>query len=295
MEKKKLLVSFSGGETSAFMAQWLWTNKRNEYDMEFVFANTGEENEETLIFVEQCSKYFGFKVTWIECVINGYGVGTSFRIVDFKTASRNGEPFELMILKYGIPNKAYPHCTRELKTNPITAYAKSLGWEDWYTAIGIRIDEIDRMSPHREKMRFIYPLIDKEMKPMTKKHINFWWRLMPFRLELKGYQGNCKTCWKKTDNKLFQLAQENEYQFNFMAKMEARYGRYIPPARLAKAQCEGRSINLPITFFRKNRSAIDIINESKNKFKRPTNDAEVYPDPDLFDNESCEVFTECGT
>ena len=50
---KRLLVSFSGGETSAFMAQWLWRHKRDQYDMVFVFANTGQENEETLDFVQQ--------------------------------------------------------------------------------------------------------------------------------------------------------------------------------------------------------------------------------------------------
>jgi 3'-phosphoadenosine 5'-phosphosulfate sulfotransferase (PAPS reductase)/FAD synthetase len=44
---KNLLVSFSGGETSAFMAQWL----NNHYEglgyenIVFVFANTGLENE----------------------------------------------------------------------------------------------------------------------------------------------------------------------------------------------------------------------------------------------------------
>ena len=41
MIKKKLLVSFSGGETSAYMAQWLKANKSNEFEMIFVFANTG--------------------------------------------------------------------------------------------------------------------------------------------------------------------------------------------------------------------------------------------------------------
>ena len=32
---KKLVVSFSGGETSAFMAQWLWQNKKLDYEKLF--------------------------------------------------------------------------------------------------------------------------------------------------------------------------------------------------------------------------------------------------------------------
>ena len=52
---ENLLVSFSGGETSAFMAQWL-NNHYEEYgykNIVFVFANTGLENEQTLEFVER--------------------------------------------------------------------------------------------------------------------------------------------------------------------------------------------------------------------------------------------------
>src|SRR5690606_2539766 len=110
--KKRLLVSFSGGETSAFMAQWLWQHKKDEYKMIFVFANTGQENEETLEFVEACSKEFGFPVVWIEAVTNQKnGVGQSFKVVDFKTACRKGSPFEAVISKHGIPNTETPHCT----------------------------------------------------------------------------------------------------------------------------------------------------------------------------------------
>lgn len=85
-EKKKLLVSFSGGETSAYMAQWLWNHKQDEFDMVFVFANTGQENEETLLFVEKCSKHFGFPVHWVEAVVHhGKRKGTTHKAVCFKT------------------------------------------------------------------------------------------------------------------------------------------------------------------------------------------------------------------
>jgi hypothetical protein len=64
--------------------------------------------------------------------------------VSFDTASRNGEPFEEVIKKYGLPGAGgYMHCTRELKANPIRDYAMSLG--EHQMAIGIRVDEIDRI------------------------------------------------------------------------------------------------------------------------------------------------------
>ena len=224
--KKKLLVSFSGGETSAFMAQWLWKHKQDEFEMLFVFANTGQENEETLQFIQQCENEFGFKINWIEAdVKEGKGNGTRFKLTDFENASRNGEPFEAVIKKYGIPNTSFLHCTRELKMNPIKAYAKSIwGKEKYYLAIGIRIDEFDRMNANKDKLRIIYPLIAKEMQPMTKPMINFWWKQQPFRLELKGYQGNCITCYKKSDKKLFQIAKENPKAFDFFDRMEQLYG-----------------------------------------------------------------------
>jgi len=46
-------------------------------------------------------------------------------LVTFETASRNGEPFEEMIQKYGITNMQSPQCTRNLKglPRPSTAWA----------------------------------------------------------------------------------------------------------------------------------------------------------------------------
>lgn len=63
--KENVLCSFSGGETSAYMINWLLKN-RPDLNIKFVFANTGEENEETLVFVNECAKYFGIDIIWIE-------------------------------------------------------------------------------------------------------------------------------------------------------------------------------------------------------------------------------------
>jgi 3'-phosphoadenosine 5'-phosphosulfate sulfotransferase (PAPS reductase)/FAD synthetase len=103
--KKKLVISFSGGETSGFMAQWILKNKQDEYDIVCVFANTGQENEETLEFFEKCDKEFNLNLVWVEAVINPEkGKGVRHKIVNFDTASRNGEPFEDAIKKYGMVN-----------------------------------------------------------------------------------------------------------------------------------------------------------------------------------------------
>lgn len=281
MAKPKLLISFSGGETSAFMTQWLWKHKRDEYEIIIVFANTGQENEETLDFVQKCSEYYGFPVVWVEAVVHhGKRKGCTHRVVDHATASRNGEPFEAVISKYGISNQAFPHCTRELKLNPIRSYAKSVwGRESYQTAIGIRTDEIDRISGAREKFNLIYPLI--EMHPMTKRQINGFWALQEFRLGLKGYQGNCKTCWKKHDPKLYLIAQENPEFYDFMARMEAKYPR-------TGAEFKKYPDAPDRTFFRKNRTVEDIVREAQEW------DGSVVDDSEIYEDESCEVFANCG-
>lgn len=301
--KKKLLVSFSGGETSAYMAQWFWKNKHDEFDMVFVFANTGQENEETLQFIDKCSNHFGFPVIWIEAkVYHNERKSNGFKVVDFKTADRTGKVFEQIIKKHGIPNLNAPHCTRELKQIPIKAYAKSIGWDDYFTAIGIREDEADRISPKAKENKLLYPLISQSFRPMTKSKINFWWNQQPFRLDLKGYQGNCKWCWKKNIHKLYKIASENPEHFNFPVKMEQKYGEYIPESRLKLINGRGDKIELPITFFREKRSAKDILLGAKTFSKAIKDDSQNYAiqfnlfeRTDLVGGESCEIYAECGS
>lgn len=289
---KNLLVSFSGGETSAFMAQWL-KNHYLEFGYEnivFVFANTGLENEQTLEFVERCDVKFGLKLNWVEALVwQGERKGTGYTITDFEHAKRKGEPFEDIIKKYGIPNTAFPHCTRELKQAPINSFAKIwFNGEKYHTAIGIRKDEIDRMNAKAKEMGFIYPLISNKMMPMSKPMINFYWRSMPFRLELKGYEGNCTTCWKKSDKKLYQIAKENKKAFKFMSEMEIKYPRVGFEF--------GKDENAPNrVFFRNHRSTTQILEEAESWNGTVKNDSDIYDyQIDLLGGEGCEVFSECS-
>lgn len=294
--KKKLLISFSGGRTSAFMTQWLLNNKSNEFDIIIVFANTGRENEETLRFIKRCEEHFKFKCIWIECVINSvYRKGIRAKEVDFDTASRNGEPFEEMIKKYSIPNRTSPFCSEYMKKMTINSYAKQIGFEPHYTAIGIRYDEIDRISKHYKKDKLIYPLIS--FVPMVKSDINKYWLGMPFDLQLKGYEGNCLTCWKKSLRKLLTIAKENPSAFDWDIEMEQKYENYIPNSRK-----DNINIKPPLRFHRNNLSATDILRLSKEPFEVAGDDSKIidsHKQMELFGfeldvsngcSESCEAF-----
>jgi hypothetical protein len=282
--KENLFISFSGGETSAFMAQLLI--RRKDYkNILCVFANTGQENEQTLEFIERCDNHFGLKTVWLEAKINeAIGKGGTWKVVNFNSACRNGErSFEPMIKKYGIPNMQQKHCTRELKTNPLYGYVNSIfGRGNYDTAIGIRADEIDRVNENYREKRIIYPLVDMKI---TKPMINKFWSEMPFRLELKGYQGNCKWCWKKTLRKHVTIARETPHYYDFPIKMEEKYGMC---GALAKKH------NEPQVFFRKKMSAKDILSMvDDTSIKNADDDSIIMPDLELDlgsgCGESCEI------
>lgn len=284
---RRLFISFSGGETSGYMTLMCWHYWAPYYDeVVVVFANTGQETEQTLIFVKWFEDYYGIPVVWLEGVTeHGKRKGNTHRITDYYNASRDGEPFADMIRKYGIPNKAYPHCTRELKLNPMASYLRSLGWKEYDTAVGIRVDEIDRMSAKAKKNRVFYPLI--KHWPMTKPDINAFWATQPYRLDLKGFEGNCKWCWKKTLRKHLTLMRYHPQWYDFPEQMEETMG-------LAGHNKDGTHR----VFFRENMSVKDLRELAQKPFNEVEDDAQVYPDNELEGHtldvsngcsESCEV------
>lgn len=231
-----LFISFSGGETSGYMLHHLLKEHSGKRDIHVLFANTGQENEETLVFVKNCADYFKVDIVWIEAEISmKYGVGVVF---------------ERMISKLGIPNIENLYCTRDLKERPMQHYLKSIGVNEYHTAIGIRADEIDRIGKH------YYPLVPLGI---TKQHINFFWNKMPFRLQLNGYQGNCKWCYKKSLRKHLTLLNQNPEYYDFPNRMEVMYGDFVNPNRLGLLKKQGKELNLPIHFFRDNLSANEMM------------------------------------
>lgn len=280
----KIVVSFSGGRTSAVMSKMLldYYGKRR---CRFVFANTSSEHPKTLEFVNKCDEAWDLGVVWVEAKINhkgkGRAFGTKYNVTDYKNAKRNNEVFEDMVKKYGLPNTSYLHCTRELKERPILAWVKDTQPENYHLAIGIRADEMDRVNMDgMRKRNIIYPLLDWGI---TKPDVLGFWRRQEFDLGLQEHHGNCVFCHKKSDRKLFTLAKENPEYFEFPKHVGRKYEFVNSP--------DGRKI------YRKHRSAEDILREANSKDFKMWDDKYVLNGYDELDvggacGESCEVFTD---
>ena len=217
-------ISFSGGRTSAYM---LWrvleANEGLPSEAIVCFANTGKEDEATLRFVQDCSEQWAVPITWLEYRADGYAV------VDYATASRNGEPFEALIRKRGfLPNPVARVCTVELKVRTIHRYLKDNNWTTWVSMLGIRADEQRRLSKignqdygkHEEK---IAPL---GQAGITKEAVGTFWRAQPFDLGLPNMNGvtmhgNCDLCFLKGGAQVLSLITEKPERAVWWARMEA--------------------------------------------------------------------------
>ena len=289
MDKPRLAISFSGGETSAVMTKKMVEQYRYIYEIVVTFANTSREDDKTLEFVHNCDQAFGWHVVWLEAEVSPiHGVGVRSRIVDYATACRDGSVFEAYIAKYGIPNMGSPQCTTRLKENVMDHYRRSIGWlkGTYDTAIGIRADEAHRVSARAAEQRFIYPLVDLGWtKPMVKAEVATW----GFSLGLKEYEGNCVDCWKKSFRKLGTIAQEAPERFEWTQRMQDKYGSH-KVTDATRSPC-GRRL-----FFRGHRTVEDILALPTKPGFKPFVDGYWVDDenPDPLDHgvgcgESCEV------
>jgi hypothetical protein len=297
MSRKALFVSFSGGRTSAFMARWVQQNWADRYEkIHYLFANTGQEHEKTLEFIQRCDDEWGLGIVWLEAVIDPRkGKGIRHKVVDFNTASRKGEPFEAQIAKEGVPNKANAKCSDRLKLRPMQSYRRSLGYrnKDLDTAIGIRVDEVDRMHPRHKELGLVYPLVTDA--PMSRAMIDRWWSEQPFNLEIPSHHGNCVWCWHKTTRKLLTNIRDHPEWFEFPDRMERQYGD-IKSTNKKFTNGERK------TFFRNGLSTKDLIAMAQKPFIAFEDDANGIYTPDLFNDpfmdeagacsESCDIYAD---
>lgn len=285
---KRLLVSFSGGRTSAYMTWRILQEWKNDYEeIVVLFANTGLEHEKTLEFVKACDENFGFNTVWLEAVTTQEkGIGQRHRVVTFETASRNGEPYYEYVRKHGIPNVSAPKCTSRLKIEPMRSYVREvLGHKkiDYQQCIGIRADEIDRMQ-HPDTVAgkgLIYPLVKWGI---TKPMVLQWWGRQEFDLDLPEHMGNCVTCFKKSDRKLLTIARHCPEFFEPMKKMERDLSMAGPRAKITGE---------PMRFFRKHRTTEDIIATSKRPFIEWTPELDERIQLGMFDMEQMDISNGC--
>jgi hypothetical protein len=285
--KKRLVISFSGGRTSAYMLWWLITmwEDRHSWEIVVTFANTGKEQEGTLKFVQECSNNFNVGIIWLEAMHrddNGImfskkGWKVKHRIVDYNTASRNGEPFEEMISCIGIPTTNAPFCSDQLKRKVIESYLKSIGWRKYHKAIGIRIDEIDRVNENYKEKLIMYPLVVQS--PTRKEYVLNWFNENEFDLDIDPDLGNCDNCWKKDILRLVRNARNYPKTYDWWQLMTDKYGYLNPRNSL---------LSPPFNFYRGNLSPKDIFELAKLPDKKISKMASRQKLDGC--SESCEAF-----
>jgi 3'-phosphoadenosine 5'-phosphosulfate sulfotransferase (PAPS reductase)/FAD synthetase len=224
-------ISFSGGRTSAYMLYKVLEAGGGQLPSEVVvcFANTGKEEEATLEFVNECSMRWNVPISWLEYAeVDGEH---SFKVVDYQTASRNGEPFEEIIKHFdnALPNGRARYCSANLKTRTFYRYLKSIGWEEWESFLGIRADEPKRVvkfraNPNPEgKHETVYlPLAQANV---SAKDVSNFWKQQDFDLGLpningKTMHGNCDLCMLKPKAQILSLIQEKPERALWWIKQE---------------------------------------------------------------------------
>ena len=223
-------ISFSGGRTSAYMLWRVLQSNGGTLPAEAVvcFANTGKEEEATLEFVRDCAVNWGVPITWLEYTAADE-TKDRYKLVSFDTASRNGEPFELLIrARNYLPNPVARFCTVELKVRAIHRHLKAIGWTEWDSMLGIRADEPRRLAKignqdygkHEEKCA---PL---GQAGIAKEDVAAFWRAQPFDLGLPSnngvtMHGNCDLCFLKGGAQLVSLIAEKPERAIWWAKMES--------------------------------------------------------------------------
>ena len=223
------IVSFSGGATSGFMLRKIldaWGGELPE-ESRVVFANTGLEHAKTLEFVHEVETRWT-PVTWVE-----YCPEKKYRVVDYQTASKRGEPFEALIDKKGyLPTPVARICTTNLKIRASAFYCIDQGFEYWDNAIGLRADEprrVHRMKGDRAAETPVMPMYNADH---TLEDVEQFWNTQDFKLEIPRWLGNCCGCYLKSRGRLEMVAEREPESLDWWIEQEEKIGK---PFRLDRS------------------------------------------------------------
>jgi len=214
-------ISFSGGRTSAYMLYKILKAHGGilpEY-MKVTFCNTGKEMDATLDFVRDCGIAWNVDIVWLE-----YSGKKSFKKVNHRTASRNGEPFAQLIEDRNyLPNMVARFCTSELKVLTIQRYMDC----EYTTIVGIRADEPRRAAKQKAKPDYLVPLFDAGV---TIRDIKDFWDDQLFGLELpttpdgKCLLSNCDLCFLKGAGIKISIVEHQPNLANWWIDQEKKIG-----------------------------------------------------------------------
>ena len=171
-----------------------------------------------------------------------------------------------------------------MKVIPLKKFSDSIfGLNNYSIAVGIRIDEMDRVSSAYKANNIFYPLIDNKIDT---KERNKFWKNQPVQIEIPAYKGNCTLCFEKSNRKLLTVMEQEPQEQLWWDEMINKYGDKIiqgKPAYNDVIEKHGTQ-----TFYRKYRTIQDLVKLAEQPFSRAT-DEYIY-ESDLFDLEG-----ECGS
>ena len=255
-KRSRLLVSVSGGRSSALMAYLINTNKDlyDYQDVIFVYANTGLEHPSTIDFLVNIEKHWGLKIWYLE---GDYSKpkGVGFYIKNPDCLDFNGKVFSECIESMNIstyegnPNPSAPYCSSYLKTRVINAFGRAyFGGKRYVTAIGYRYEDVPQRitfgAIKELENKKIFPLLTHFKHPLTHNDIKSFFKKQPFDLDINKHLGNCVLCWKKSDKNLLAASKTDigRKQIKWFRKMESKYNN---------------------NFFRGNRSISEVLEVNK--------------------------------
>jgi hypothetical protein len=255
-----------------------------DHNIIFAMANTSKERIESLDFMNECDKLYKLDLKWIEAEFNEKGIGVTAKVVEYKNLKTKGEIFEDGIKKLGIPSNVNKWCNRDMKLRPLKKYADSVfGLNNYSIAVGLRIDEMDRVRKDYKDNNVFYPLMDYKI---SKKERNKFWDNEPIKITIPAYKGNCDLCFEKSNRKLMTIIKEEPDKAIWWDSMIKKYSHI--EKENSPSYNDLLKENNGMTFYRGYKTIEDLVNMAQQPFSKAT-DEYIYEN-DLFDLED-----ECGS